>query len=146
MILYALTVFVSAFLLFQVQPLIARYILPWFGGGPAVWTSSILFFQAMLLVGYAYAHLSVRRLKPRTQIMESVLIHQRVSRSQARRIALDMLDQVHIPEPAVRFNSYPHQLSGGMKQRAMIAMALCCNPDLLRRYSLMYRSLSCMPY
>ncbi len=65
------------------------------------------------------------------QIMESVLTHQRVSRTQARRIALDMLDQVHMPEPILRFNSYPHQLSGGMKQRAMIAMALCCNPDLL---------------
>jgi peptide/nickel transport system ATP-binding protein len=65
------------------------------------------------------------------QIMESVLTHQKVSRTQARRIAIDMLDQVHMPEPDVRFNSYPHQLSGGMKQRAMIAMALCCNPDLL---------------
>ncbi len=65
------------------------------------------------------------------QIMESVRTHQRVSRARARRIAIDMLDQVHIPEPAQRFNSYPHQLSGGMKQRAMIAMALCCNPDLL---------------
>jgi len=68
MLLYALTVFVSAFLLFQVQPLIARYILPWFGGGPAVWTSSILFFQVMLLAGYAYAHLSIQRLRPRTQV------------------------------------------------------------------------------
>jgi len=68
MLLYALTVFVSSFLLFQVQPLIARYILPWFGGGPAVWTSSILFFQMMLLAGYAYAHLSIQRLKPRAQV------------------------------------------------------------------------------
>jgi hypothetical protein len=68
MLLYALTVFVSSFLLFQVQPLIARYILPWFGGGPAVWTSSILFFQTMLLAGYAYAHLSIQRLKPRVQV------------------------------------------------------------------------------
>jgi len=65
------------------------------------------------------------------QIMESVLTHQRVKRSRARRIAVEMLEQVHIPEPEQRFNSYPHQLSGGMKQRAMIAMALCCNPDLL---------------
>jgi spermidine synthase len=46
----------SAFLLFQVQPMIGRYILPWFGGGPAVWTSCLLFFQACLLAGYAYAH------------------------------------------------------------------------------------------
>lgn len=53
---FALAVALGAFLLFQVQPLIARYILPWFGGGPAVWTTCMLFFQAMLLVGYAYAH------------------------------------------------------------------------------------------
>jgi spermidine synthase len=46
----------SAFLLFQVQPMIGRYILPWFGGGPAVWTACLLFFQACLLAGYAYAH------------------------------------------------------------------------------------------
>ncbi len=46
----------SAFLLFQLQPIIGRYILPWFGGGPAVWTVCLLFFQACLLVGYAYAH------------------------------------------------------------------------------------------
>ena len=46
----------GAFLLFQLQPLIGRYILPWFGGGPAVWTSCLLFFQACLLAGYAYAH------------------------------------------------------------------------------------------
>lgn len=68
MLLYALTVFVSAFLLFQVQPLIARYILPWFGGGPAVWTSCMLFFQVLLLAGYAYAHLSIQRLRPRAQV------------------------------------------------------------------------------
>ncbi len=48
--------FSSAFLLFQLQPMIGRYILPWFGGGPAVWTSCLLFFQACLLAGYAYAH------------------------------------------------------------------------------------------
>src|ERR1700727_1956543 len=55
-VLFPVTIFLSAFLLFQVQPLIGRYILPWFGGGPAVWTSCLLFFQACLLVGYAYAH------------------------------------------------------------------------------------------
>jgi SAM-dependent methyltransferase len=54
--IYAATIFVSSFLLFLVQPLIARLILPWFGGSAAVWTTCMLFFQAMLLAGYAYAH------------------------------------------------------------------------------------------
>ena len=49
----ALTVLVSAFLLFQVQPLISRTILPWFGGSPAVWTTCVLFFQIVLFAGYA---------------------------------------------------------------------------------------------
>ena len=61
---YAFTIFLGAFLLFQIQPLIAKYILPWFGGGPAVWTTAMLFFQVFLLGGYAYAHLSVRWLSP----------------------------------------------------------------------------------
>jgi hypothetical protein len=55
-VLFPITIFLSAFLLFQVQPMIGRYILPWFGGGPAVWTSCLLFFEACLLGGYAYAH------------------------------------------------------------------------------------------
>jgi hypothetical protein len=55
-VLFPITIFLSAFLLFQVQPMIGRYMLPWFGGGPAVWTSCLLFFQAFLLAGYAYAH------------------------------------------------------------------------------------------
>src|SRR5579884_3345930 len=53
---FALTILLSAFLLFQVQPLIAKLILPWFGGSAAVWTSCMLFFQMALLGGYAYAH------------------------------------------------------------------------------------------
>ncbi len=53
---YPITIFLSSFLLFQVQPMMARYILPWFGGGPAVWTDCLLFFQALLLAGYVYAH------------------------------------------------------------------------------------------
>src|SRR5215467_4553218 len=59
MILYAITIFLSAFLLFQVQPLIAKIILPWFGGSAAVWAAAMLFFQLVLLAGYAYAHLMV---------------------------------------------------------------------------------------
>src|SRR5688500_10920480 len=54
--LHAGTIFLSSFLLFLVQPLIARLILPWFGGSAAVWTTCMLFFQALLLAGYAYAH------------------------------------------------------------------------------------------
>jgi hypothetical protein len=50
------TIFLSAFLLFQVQPIVARYLLPWFGGSPAVWAACVLFFQAVLLAGYLYAH------------------------------------------------------------------------------------------
>jgi hypothetical protein len=64
---FALTIFAGAFLLFQVQPLIGKYILPWFGGSPGVWTTCMLFFQLLLLGGYAYAHTITRRLKPRTQ-------------------------------------------------------------------------------
>lgn len=66
---FALTIFTGAFLLFQVQPLIAKYILPWFGGGPGVWTTCMLFFQVLLLGGYAYAHCTSRWLKPRAQVI-----------------------------------------------------------------------------
>ena len=69
MILYALTILVSAFLLFQVQPVIAKIILPWFGGSAAVWTTCLLFFQTVLLLGYLYAHAVVRYLKPRAQML-----------------------------------------------------------------------------
>ena len=55
-ILFPVTIFLSAFLLFQVQPIMGRFILPWFGGTPAVWSVCLLFFQAALLAGYAYAH------------------------------------------------------------------------------------------
>lgn len=60
--LYALTIFVSSFLIFLVQPLLSRYILPWHGGSPAVWTTALLFFQTALFAGYAYAHLGRRYL------------------------------------------------------------------------------------
>ena len=56
MLLFALTIFVSAFLLFQVQPVISKAILPWFGGSAGVWNTCMLFFQAALLGGYTYAH------------------------------------------------------------------------------------------
>ena len=64
---FAATILTSAFLLFQVQPLISKFILPWFGGSPAVWTTCMLFFQVALFAGYTYAHLSSRLLSPRWQ-------------------------------------------------------------------------------
>jgi SAM-dependent methyltransferase len=64
---YACAIFLGAFLLFQIQPILAKAILPWFGGAPAVWTTCMLFFQSLLLVGYAYAHASARLLRPRMQ-------------------------------------------------------------------------------
>ena len=60
-------IFLSAFLLFSLQPLIARAILPWFGGAASVWTACMLFFQGLLLVGYGYSHLSTQRLAPLRQ-------------------------------------------------------------------------------
>ncbi|MCL4201115.1 MAG: fused MFS/spermidine synthase [Pirellulaceae bacterium] len=65
---FAVAVFWSALLLFQIQPLIARFLLPWFGGSPAVWTVCLLFFQSMLFVGYAYAHGATRWLPLRWQL------------------------------------------------------------------------------
>jgi len=65
------------------------------------------------------------------QIMEAVILHQGVSKKEAKERAVEMLAKVGIPAPRQRADEYPHQLSGGMRQRAMIAMALSCNPSLL---------------
>ncbi len=65
------------------------------------------------------------------QIMEAIRLHQRTSKREARHRAIEVLRQVGIPLPEQRVDEYPHQLSGGMRQRAMIAMALSCNPSLL---------------
>ncbi len=67
MLAYAATIFLSAFLLFEVQPTIGKVILPWFGGSASVWSTCLLFFQAALLAGYLYAHCSTRYLRPRRQ-------------------------------------------------------------------------------
>lgn len=65
MLLFAINIFLSAFLLFQIQPLIGKFILPWFGGTPAVWSTAMLFFQALLTGGYAYAYWLVKQNKQR---------------------------------------------------------------------------------
>ena len=74
MIWYALTIFWSAFLLFLVQPILGKQILPWFGGTPAVWTTCLLFFQVLLLGGYVYAHGLSAWLKPRGQALVHITL------------------------------------------------------------------------
>ena len=71
MIRYGVTIFLSAFLLFQVQPIIARFILPWFGGTAGVWTTCLMFFQILLLMGYLYSHLLRKFLTPK----QSLIVH-----------------------------------------------------------------------
>ncbi|HEY3862964.1 MAG TPA: ABC transporter ATP-binding protein [Verrucomicrobiae bacterium] len=66
-----------------------------------------------------------------TQLMEPLLIHEKITRAAARRRALDMLSAVGLPDPSARARMYPHEFSGGMRQRVMIAMALITKPDLL---------------
>ena len=65
------------------------------------------------------------------QIMEAIILHQDVSKAEARKKAIEMLDLVGMPQPARTIDRYPHELSGGMRQRGMIAMALSCRPSLL---------------
>src|SRR3954468_18507369 len=72
--LYACTIFSSAFLLFLVQPIIAKQILPWFGGAASVWATCLVFFQTALLFGYAYADWSTRSLKPRAQAILHIVL------------------------------------------------------------------------
>ncbi len=65
------------------------------------------------------------------QVMEAIILHQKLDKTAARKKAIEMLTLVGIPSPEKRIDEYPHQLSGGMRQRVMIAMALSCNPKLL---------------
>ncbi|MEY5003834.1 MAG: hypothetical protein RL678_1643, partial [Pseudomonadota bacterium] len=68
--LYAATIFSSAFLLFLVQPIVSKHILPWFGGSAAVWATCLVFFQSALLLGYAYADRLTRWLSPHRQVWQ----------------------------------------------------------------------------
>ena len=65
------------------------------------------------------------------QVAESLILHKKLSKKQAYTKTVDLFKEVLLPDPEKAFNSYPHQLSGGQKQRVMIAMAICCNPDIL---------------
>ena len=73
MLVYAVTIFLSAFLLFLVQPMIGKMILPWFGGSAAVWSACLVYFQLSLLLGYLYAH-GISRLTPRRQALIHTLL------------------------------------------------------------------------
>ena len=88
-LLYGLTIVVSAFLLFQIEPIIAKTILPWFGGSASVWTTCLLFFQIVLLLGYLYAHALVRYLRPKAQMTVHVVL-----------LAASLLALPAIPNPA----------------------------------------------
>lgn len=65
------------------------------------------------------------------QVSEAIILHQHVSKEEAKQMTIDIFEQVGIPEPEKRFKSYPHQLSGGLRQRVMIGMAMVCKPDLM---------------
>ena len=65
------------------------------------------------------------------QVREAILLHEKVSKEEAKQRVIEIFRQVGIPEPERRYNAYPHQLSGGLRQRVMIGMAMVCNPDLL---------------
>jgi oligopeptide/dipeptide ABC transporter ATP-binding protein len=65
------------------------------------------------------------------QIAEAILAHKKISKDQARKETVDLLQQVGIPQPEQRYKAYPHEMSGGMRQRVMIAMALSCQPELI---------------
>lgn len=71
---FAITILLSSFLIFQVQPLISKYILPWFGGTPGVWSTCMLFFQVVLFAGYAYAHLIIQHLRPTAQCVVHITL------------------------------------------------------------------------
>jgi spermidine synthase len=100
---YGLTIFCGAFLLFQVQLLLGKYILPWFGGTPAVWTTCMLFFQLLLLGGYLYAHLLSTKLNARSQ----TVVHLTVLGASVALVALGALfwKTPLLPGPSWRPNS-----------------------------------------
>jgi hypothetical protein len=104
MLFYALTISLSAFLLFEVQPVIAKMILPWFGGSSAVWSTCMLFFQVVLLLGYVYAHL-LNKLAPRKQAVAHTSL-----------LAVSLLVLPIIPSPGWKHS--------GMAQPSLTILAL----------------------
>lgn len=110
----------------------------WFGNGSPVALNELPERQMRRIRGAAISMIfqePMTSLNPvftvGSQIIEAIRLHRDVDRTTARNLAIDMLHKVKIPEPQRRVDEYPHQFSGGMRQRAMIAMALACNPRLL---------------
>ena len=100
--LLAVTIFISAFLLFQVQPLISKFILPWFGGSPAVWTTAMLFFQCTLFLGYVYSHLLFCRLSLVKQVRVHIVLLALASLMAFFVIPLDSLKPKGTEDPTIR--------------------------------------------
>jgi len=98
----AITIFISAFLLFQVQPLISKFILPWFGGSPAVWTTAMLFFQCTLFLGYVYSHLLFSRLSLARQVRVHLVLLVLASIMALFVIPLDVLKPTGTEDPTLR--------------------------------------------
>ena len=65
------------------------------------------------------------------QVMEAIMLHQSISKSEAKDLTIKLFEEVQLPDPDRIFNTYPHQISGGQKQRVMIAMAMSCQPSVL---------------
>ncbi len=101
-LLLALTIFVSAFLLFQVQPLISKFILPWFGGSPAVWTTAMLFFQCTLFMGYVYSHFLFCRLRLSNQVRVHLVLLAIASVMAFFVIPLDSMKPTGTEDPTLR--------------------------------------------
>jgi len=95
---FPLLTFLAAFLLFQVQPILGRYLLPWFGGGPSVWSVCLVFFQTLLLLGYAYAHwLAGRPRKNQAWIHAGVVVASLLALPIAPQFTFDLASQVGDP-------------------------------------------------
>ncbi len=100
--LLAVTISISEFLLFQVQPLISKFILPWFGGSPAVWTTAMLFFQCTLFLGYVYSHLLFCRLSLVKQVRVHIVLLALASLMAFFVIPLDSLKPKGTEDPTIR--------------------------------------------
>jgi hypothetical protein len=133
---YGSTLFLGAFLLFLVQLVSAKAILPAFGGAPAVWTTCVLFFQALLLAGYAYAHFSSRRLAPRAQAVLHVAL---------LALALCALPPAPRAEPEASAAPVPAILGLLLRSVALPAFLLGASSPLLQAWSALGRGGSAAP-